>query len=153
MSLNSQTVLLFELEHQKYSLPFHVVDEILPAVQLLPVPGANHAMEGLLDVRGELIPVVALSTLLNVPSRPINYTDHLIILNLNTEKFAVRVDRACELANLSQQSQANTKIPFCGSLVARIDRYNGDRVTALEPEGLIQLLTEISNTQPAHRGN
>ena len=64
----SQTVLLFELGTLKYSLPFHVVDEILPAVELLPVPGSHYAMEGLIDIRGEIIPVLALSTLLNLES-------------------------------------------------------------------------------------
>ncbi len=69
----------FEIGVHKYSLPFHVVDEILPAVELLPVPGSHYAMEGLLDVRGEIIPVVALRTLLNLEPRSISYTDHLII--------------------------------------------------------------------------
>jgi chemotaxis signal transduction protein len=151
----SQTVLLFELGAHKYSLPFHVVDEILPAVELLPVPGSHYAMEGLLDVRGEIIPVLALSTLLNAAPRPISYTDHLIILNLDTERFAIRVDRACELAHLSEpNSQSSLKIPFCGSLVAGIDRYNGDRVTALEPEGLSRMLKNNPTSHSAQsKGN
>ncbi len=150
VSQNSQSVLLFELGGHKYSLPFDVVDEILPAVELLPVPGSHSAMEGLLDVRGEIIPVLALSTLLNLDPRPISYTDHLIVLNFNTERLAIRVDRACELANLSESnSQSSAKIPFCGSLVARIDRYKGDRVTALEPEGLSQMLQNIPSLQTA----
>ena len=144
----NKTVLLFELGQHKYSLPFHVVDEILPAVELLPVPGSHYAMEGLLDVRGEIIPVLALSTLLNVAARPISYTDHLIILNLNAQRFAIRVDRACELTNMAESnSQNGAKIPFCGSLVARIDRHNGDRVTSLEPEGLSQMLNQVSSSQ------
>lgn len=147
MSSNDKIVLLFELGLQKYTLPFHVVDEILPAVELLPVPGSHSAMEGLLDVRGEILPVVALSALLNLESRPIRYTDHLIVLNLNTARFAVRVDRACELANLPEATDQNTKLPLCGALIARIDRYNGDRVTSLDPEGLSQMLTMNSQAE------
>lgn len=112
------------------------------------MPGSHNAMEGLLDVRGEVIPVLALSTMLNLAPRPISYTDHLIVLNFVTERFAIRVDRACELANLSEQnSQSSAKIPFCGSLVARIDRYNGDRVTALDSEGLSRMLTNVASRE------
>lgn len=136
--------LLFDLGFQKYSLPFQVVDEILPAAELLPVPNAHTAMEGLIDVRGDLLPVFSLSSLLKLQRHPICYTDHLLILRIDKTRFAIQVDRACQLADFSEcRSPSSRKVPFCGNIVARVDRYKGEQVITLEPKVLSQMLEEM----------
>ena len=43
MAENSETVLLFQVRNRVFSLPMAVVDEILSAVSLLPVPSSRQS--------------------------------------------------------------------------------------------------------------
>ena len=136
------SVLLFDVGAQFFSVPLDCVREILPAVELLPSPKTFVGMEGLLDLRGEIIPVVDLSQFLSVHSRPPRYTDHLIVLHLNKEQVAIRVDRATELATFSEDSSNST-------VSNKFVRWNGNIITTLDPDDLERVVARWSNSKMA----
>ncbi|MFP2929475.1 chemotaxis protein CheW, partial [Pyxidicoccus sp. 3LG] len=51
-------VLLFTLEGQRYGLPTQDVHELVRAARLTPLPRAPSVVEGLLNLRGTLLPVL-----------------------------------------------------------------------------------------------
>lgn len=131
--------LLFELCQRKFALPLNFVEEILPAVNLIPVPGTSR-FAGVIDVRGRVIPVLDLSDWLKLESRPIRYTDHLVIVSSNGKSLAVRVDRAMEIASIEfseAESQCDGQLAF--DMVAR---HTSELVIKLQPQSLLGLLTE-----------
>lgn len=135
----ADTVLQFELVRRKYAVPLLAVEEILPSVNLLPVPGASKVMEGLLDLRGRIIPVINLSMALNLESRPINYSDHLIVLRLKEELVAIRVDRADEIFTSLEERRG---VPMTGPVAAHIERHDKDLVTFVSMDSLEKMLAQ-----------
>lgn len=136
----SRTVLLFELAGNNYSLPLNNIDEIVPAVELLPSPFAQQSVEGLLDLRGAIIPVLNLAEVLNVSSKPSSYLDHFIVMHGDSadsecDRIAVRVDRALELASIPPDSSLNGN--GHGLSTKRIFRHNDVPVICLYPEMLM----------------
>ena len=61
-------VLLFTLEAQRYALPTSDVRELLRAVRLTPLPRAPAVIEGLLNLRGELLPVLDMRRRFRLPA-------------------------------------------------------------------------------------
>jgi purine-binding chemotaxis protein CheW len=90
----AREVLLFMLEGQRYALPLEEVRELVRAVRLTPLPRAPAVVEGLVDLRGELLPVLDLRRRFRLPARPLSSTDHLVVAQAGARQIALRVDRA-----------------------------------------------------------
>ena len=87
-------VLIFTLEAQRYALATEDVRELVRAVRLTPLPRAPAIVEGLLNLRGELLPVLDLRRRFRLPARPLHASDHLIVARAGARTVALRVDRA-----------------------------------------------------------
>lgn len=90
----AREVLLFMLEGQRYALPLEEVRELVRAVRLTPLPRAPAVVEGLMDLRGELLPVLDLRRRFRLPARPLSSADHLVVAQAGARRIALRVDRA-----------------------------------------------------------
>jgi purine-binding chemotaxis protein CheW len=93
-------VLVFELEGRRFGVPADRVREVVRAVALTPVPGAPSVVEGLLDLRGEVLPVLDLRRRFELPIRPLKLSDQLIVLELVSRTVALRVDAVGALLRL-----------------------------------------------------
>jgi purine-binding chemotaxis protein CheW len=110
-------VLVFELDEQRHALRAVDVEEILPALTVTAMPGAPAGVEGVINLRGRLVPVLDLRQVLRLPSRPITHTDHLIVLRAGARPSAVRVDRAVELVPVAGGSLPGGVAQLPGGLV------------------------------------
>jgi purine-binding chemotaxis protein CheW len=93
-------LLVFELGGKRYGLPGSDVRELLRAVAVDPVPRGPPFMEGVINVRGTVVPVLDLRQWLGLPGRPIVPSDHFVVVALNDRLAAIRVDRALDLTKL-----------------------------------------------------
>ncbi|NMO22383.1 purine-binding chemotaxis protein CheW [Pyxidicoccus fallax] len=87
-------VLLFTLEGQRYGLPAGDVRELVRAARLTPLPRAPAVVEGLLNLRGELLPVLDLRRRFRHPPRSLSPLDHFIVARAGPRRVVLRVDRA-----------------------------------------------------------
>ena len=94
----SLEILVFEVDDATLAVPISNVREVLRAAALFPLPDRPRLVEGGLNLRGEIIPVVDGRAVLSRTSKPITPSDHLIVLSVDNEFVAIRVDRAVELA-------------------------------------------------------
>ncbi len=90
-------VLVFEVGERRYGLPTTDVRELLRAVTVVPLPGAPAIVEGVINVRGNVIPVLDIRARFRLPPRAATHTDHLIVASIGDRRVALRVDRAIEL--------------------------------------------------------
>jgi len=99
-------IFVFELGEQRHALRATAVEEILPALTITAMAGAPAGVEGVINLRGRLVPVLDLRQVLRLPSRPIEHTDHLIVLRAGARPSAVRVDRSIGLVRVADASPA-----------------------------------------------
>lgn len=91
-------VLVFEVGERRYGLPTADVRELLRAVTVVPLPRAPAIVEGVINVRGDVIPVLDIRARFRLPPKAADHTDHLIVASIGDRRVALRVDRAIELA-------------------------------------------------------
>jgi purine-binding chemotaxis protein CheW len=89
--------LVFEVGGRRFGLPAADLREIVRAVSVTPLPGGPAAVEGVINVRGSVVPVIDLRRALGLPPRGVALSDHLVILRSGTTPLALRVDRALEI--------------------------------------------------------
>ncbi len=90
-------LLIFEQAGQLFALPSSVVKEVLRAFSATPLPNAPPMVEGILNVRGDIIPLINLRKRLGLPDRPLSLTDHFIVARDGNRLIALRVDRVLNL--------------------------------------------------------
>jgi hypothetical protein len=93
-------VLVFEIEGRSFGLAASVVQELLRAVAVTPMPGKNHDIAGVIDLRGRLVDVIDVRFSLGLPKREIMPSDQFVIANTDDGPVALSVDRASELVRL-----------------------------------------------------
>jgi purine-binding chemotaxis protein CheW len=88
----SLNALGFSLQDHRYALPLEVVQEVALIVPFTPVGRLPRMVEGLIEYRGQVIPVLDVRAHLGVPARPADSHDHLVIVRAGTRITALRVD-------------------------------------------------------------
>jgi purine-binding chemotaxis protein CheW len=84
---------VFHLDERQFSLKLSVVQRVIRAVEVTPVPNALELVLGLINMQGQLIYVVDTRKLLDLPEREIDLTDQFIIVNSSGLTVALVVDR------------------------------------------------------------
>jgi purine-binding chemotaxis protein CheW len=85
-------ILVFAVDSDRYALPASEVEQVLRSVAITELPGAPLVVEGVVDVRGTIVPVLNLRRRFGLPERPVTLSDLLIIASSGPRRVALRID-------------------------------------------------------------
>jgi purine-binding chemotaxis protein CheW len=97
----SLDALVFELAAERYALPLADVVLVLRAVAIRALPQAPKVIEGIFDLRGELVPVLDMRARFRLPQKALDPGEHLIVAQVGARKVALRADQALALERLA----------------------------------------------------
>jgi purine-binding chemotaxis protein CheW len=86
-------VVLFRLDRERYAVPIASVHEILRVTPITRVPEAPRHVRGVMNVRGRLLPVVELRTILGLPPLVVDGESRVIKASLHGRVLGLLVDR------------------------------------------------------------
>jgi purine-binding chemotaxis protein CheW len=89
---------------QTYGLPTVDVRELVRAVAITPLPNAPAVIEGVVNVRGRVLPVLDVRARFRLPPRSLDPSDHFIVASAGPRGVILRVDRASNLALVDEAS-------------------------------------------------
>lgn len=101
------TVLVFEVEGEVYGVAAERVREIVRAVLPTPLPSAPRVIAGVINYRGDPVPLIDVRARFGKPERPLAPEEAFVILQPLTEgarKLALRTDRVRELIRVPHAS-------------------------------------------------
>lgn len=115
-------LVVFAVEGWRLALPQAGVRELVRAVAVSPLPGAPDGVDGVIDVRGEVLPVYDLAGRLGVPARPVTASDHMLICDTGARGVVVvRADRVLEIRSTEAQLQGTSAAPMVAGVMALPD--------------------------------
>ena len=82
----------FRIHDRPYTLPLERVAEIVPWRELNRMPHMPRGVEGILDLRGRVIPVVSLRARMGLPPREDQVGSFLLVLDVEGPPVAIQVD-------------------------------------------------------------
>ncbi len=85
---------------EEYAVDIMRVEEILPPQRLTPIRGAPPFIEGVIHLRGSILPVVDLRKRLLGPDAPASPKTRLLVCWLGRKRVAFAVDRVSEVVRL-----------------------------------------------------
>lgn len=127
-----------------FAAPVDKVQEILDARQIARLPQAPVNLLGMIDVRGQGIPVLDLRLTLGLEPAPDTENTRIVVLHLNARDRAVtvglRTDRVFEVTVLDSgdlDPPPQVAGSWTGETIAGIGRRNGRFVTVLNLDRLL----------------
>lgn len=79
-SSDQRNLVVFRLARQSYALPVELVMQIISMVAITPIPQVSDVVEGIINVHGEIVPVVNLGRHLGLQKTPLQlYTPILLV--------------------------------------------------------------------------
>ncbi|MEX2182612.1 MAG: chemotaxis protein CheW [Gemmatimonadaceae bacterium] len=106
-----------------------VVQAVTRAVAVSPLPKAPPIVEGVVNVRGTLVPVLDIRQRFGISPRALTPDQHMVIARSGPRVVALRVDRAVNLTSVSEADIASAP-----QVVPGVEYVAG---IALLPDGLI----------------
>lgn len=98
--------LLFTVDARRCAINLAHVSEVVPAAQVLPLPGAPSFVEGVVNVHGDIVPVLALRARMGHPARPVAASEYFILARGRERRVILRSDTTPELVTLGASSGA-----------------------------------------------
>lgn len=95
------SLLIFLLGSARFGLKTGDVQEIVRAVAIAPLPKAPAIVEGVINIRGRIVPVLDIRSRFGLAPKPLHPDQHFIIAQAGARLVALRVDRAAELLSVS----------------------------------------------------
>jgi purine-binding chemotaxis protein CheW len=110
-------LLTFKLDNQEYALDIANVVQVVRMVAITRAPKAVEAMEGMINLRGKVIPVIDIRKRCGLETKPHDLNTQLLIAQINGHVAALTVDEVSEVltmptANIEPTDAIGTEMEF-----------------------------------------
>lgn len=93
-------VVSFQLGSEEYGVDISQVQEIIRMVEITHVPRAPHFMEGVINLRGQLIPIIDLRTRFGMKRAEATKSTRIIVTEIGSKRVGIVVDSVSEVLNI-----------------------------------------------------
>ncbi len=100
--MNAESLLVFTLGDARFGLGAMSVREVVRAVAIAPLPKAPAIVEGVINYRGTIVPVLDIRQRFRLAPAPVDPSQHFIVAQAGPRLVALRVDQAAELVSVSE---------------------------------------------------
>ncbi|OGO78716.1 MAG: chemotaxis protein CheW [Clostridiales bacterium GWB2_37_7] len=96
-------LVVFKLDKEEYGVDIMQVQEISPYQKLTKVPNSPAFVDGIANLRGDVIPVVSLKQKFNLAENQVTELTRLIVINNGNRRTGFVVDDASEVITISDK--------------------------------------------------
>ena len=94
-------MVLFELNAETYGLDIAAIREIIRMQEITQVPRAPAFVEGVINLRGKVVPVISLSAKLGLSRSKETKNNRIVVVDLSGSTVGVIVDAVSEVVRIS----------------------------------------------------
>ena len=111
-------LVIFILDGRPYALPLEAVERVVQAVALTPLPGSPDFVLGIVNLAGDIIPVLDVRRRFGLEPRGIELSDQFIIAKMGARRIALLVDEARRVVSCPRNeiNDAQQLIPGSGEV-------------------------------------
>jgi purine-binding chemotaxis protein CheW len=135
-------VLVFELNHERYGIPIDPVVEIIRYVEATEVPHTVHFLEGIISLRGEMIPVLNGRKRLGHEAKTPDKKTRIIILQQEHGHYGITVDSTNQVIRLQKKNiePAPLVVGLDSAFIQGICEHRGQLVILLNLTRLLEFV-------------
>jgi len=99
-SIETKQFVTFIVDNEEFGIDIRQIQEINRIEKITKLPKAPSFIEGIINLRGEIIPVIDLRKRFDITSRELDDSSRVIITDISGKKTGLIVDRVNEVLNL-----------------------------------------------------
>ena len=136
---NELEIVEFEVCGNKYGINVIKVKEIIQPVAVTFIPHAHEHIEGIIQLRGEVLPLVDMAKVLGLPGGKTGETDKYIVTEFNKQKVVFHVQNVTRIHRISWEDieKPSDMYQGGGSQVIGVIKINGEMILLLDFEKVI----------------
>ena len=149
-------LLAFELSSRRLALPVELLETIVRAVAVTPLPHSPPFVEGVVNLRGRVLPVIDLRRRFGLPTVPLAPDQRFIVIRGPRRSRAVRVDDVREIVAVPAEAieHPDRVVPGARHALGLVRLPDGvlvvqDPETLLSSEDEVQLEAALAAVPPA----
>jgi purine-binding chemotaxis protein CheW len=143
---NDFQVMVLEIGDERYGIELADVAEVLPPIQVTPVPGAPPFFSGVVNVHGEIRPVVDLKRLLGIEAAGNGNLARVILLRKQGREMGLIVDRVAQIRSVASENPQAAGDRFAELSVRYLKGLRHDTLMLINTEALFaELLKETTS--------
>jgi len=124
MKSENLELLTFKIEGQNFAFPLSMVERVIQAQTITRIEKTPEFIEGVIDIKGEIIGVISLRKRFSLADKPLSLSDLIVIINSPIGKIGVIADETGDILKISEESVSAMKPIFEG--MSEIDFFSND---------------------------
>ncbi len=108
-------LVVFKLDREEYGVDIMQVQEIGEYKQPVKVPNAPAFIEGIINLRGEVIPIISIHSRFNLPKNEITELTRLIVITIAGRWIGFVVDDASEVITMNLNDIEDPPVMIAGA--------------------------------------
>lgn len=140
-------VLTFSSGEIKFAIPLKYIDKVIAAQEITPVEKQTGYVKGIIDLKGEIIPVISLRSKFSIEEREINPADTFVILFFLNSKIALISEESCEIVSIPDDSIKDIKTIFNGLSSVKLVNGKSGIMYIYDPETFLSKDESIEVTK------
>lgn len=81
----------FKIGKKNFALPLYLIERVIQSTAITDIPNAPNVIRGLLNYKGNIIPLLDISEKFKIKFKNISISNHFIIIQTDTKKIALFV--------------------------------------------------------------
>ena len=108
-----KNIIVFTLDELRFAVYLSAVERVVQAVEITPLPKAPKIVMGVINVKGQIVPVLDIRQRLHLPMRDVDINDQFILARASSRLVALAVDSVNELHEIEERELvAADQIPY-----------------------------------------
>ena len=139
--MDGQQVVVFELSGETYALDIAFVESIIPIQPVTPVPGAPEYVEGLINQRNRVFPVLDLRKRFGLSVGETGDRSRIIVLQVSDDMVGVIVDSVSEVITVPGdvlEPVGRVVTGLDAEYIGSIAKVENQLVAVLQPEKIFE---------------
>ena len=149
-----EQIVVFTIDDQLYALPLNTVLRVIHIVKIMKLPKAPEIIKGIINVAGQIIPVVDVRKRFGIVTREIDPNDQLVIADTGKRKLALWVDTVNGVNSMTQQQNFETKeIMSFAQFIKGVAKIENDMILIYDLEQFLNISEEMELEQALVKKN
>lgn len=146
---NELEIVEFVVGENKFGINVMKVKEIIQPLPVTPVPHAHRYVEGIIELRGEVLPVVNVARALGLIDQQYTDKDKLIVTEFNKMKMVFRVHTVTQIHRVSWSQIEKPSDMYQGleTQITGVVKMNGEMILLLDFERIVVDINPDSGIQ------
>lgn len=102
-------LVVFRLDDKRFALPLNVIERVVQVVYMHKLPEMPDYLQGIINMYGEVIPVINMRHLFGMPQRELELSDQLIIATTASLKVALLVDATNDVIEIEADNMVKSQ--------------------------------------------